>query len=399
MTLNGISARDEALREHITELCVHIPCGRLRGPVGGRWQSCPCEDTPENWEGCDVSREQDLCVICLRATAGGTSRWAWLACENCRRANNAVAKMYDDYGDRSFALTRYSLTNGTAVTGRPRLHEAGQVPAGVQEYAAGDDRVRRWCESEYPRMAANFDPQADVPLRIWQQQWPPSIEASVKAYGRLLGHVTPSSNEGPADDSAAQRSETRENAAATGVAVRERLTELCVHIPCGRVRGPTSGRWQSCPCEDVSERWEGFDVSQECDLCIICVRGVAGGTSRWAWLGCDACRAVNDVIRAKTGKSIPLGRHSVMNGSAIHLGASPERQREQAARLAQHARDQQDLFNWQAEEFRRLAGKFPSGDDIPLTVWQRELPPSRDCSIDAMIRLTQDDGFLREIFT
>ncbi|EUA20568.1 hypothetical protein I552_6791 [Mycobacterium xenopi 3993] len=91
---------------------MHIPCGGLRGPVGGRWQSCRHENAPERWEGCDVSRAKDLCIICFRATAGGTSRWSWLACENCRRVNAAIARLEPEYGERPFALGRHSLMNG-----------------------------------------------------------------------------------------------------------------------------------------------------------------------------------------------------------------------------------------------------------------------------------------------
>jgi hypothetical protein len=35
MTEQQLSAADAALRERITKLSVHIPCGRLRGPVQG----------------------------------------------------------------------------------------------------------------------------------------------------------------------------------------------------------------------------------------------------------------------------------------------------------------------------------------------------------------------------
>ena len=57
MTKRKLSATDTALRERITELSVHIPCGWLRGPVrrtphGGfsaRWQSCPDEDSLKKW--------------------------------------------------------------------------------------------------------------------------------------------------------------------------------------------------------------------------------------------------------------------------------------------------------------------------------------------------------------
>jgi hypothetical protein len=89
MTERKLTATDAALRDRITGLSVHVPCGGLRGPVHGRWQSCPDEDSPEKWEGCDVSREYELCIICFRATAGGSSRWALLVCDDCRAVNMA----------------------------------------------------------------------------------------------------------------------------------------------------------------------------------------------------------------------------------------------------------------------------------------------------------------------
>ena len=59
MTERKLSATDAALRERITELSVHIPCGGLRGPLqrrspahpelSVRWQSCPDEDSLEKW--------------------------------------------------------------------------------------------------------------------------------------------------------------------------------------------------------------------------------------------------------------------------------------------------------------------------------------------------------------
>lgn len=77
-----LTPADEALRERITELPVHIPCGGLRGPVQRSnpdlWQSCRHEDSPQKWEGVDVSRQYDPCIVCFRATAGGISRWSWL---------------------------------------------------------------------------------------------------------------------------------------------------------------------------------------------------------------------------------------------------------------------------------------------------------------------------------
>ncbi|EUA52290.1 hypothetical protein I553_2476 [Mycobacterium xenopi 4042] len=73
----------------------------------------------------------------------------------------------------------------------------GGAPPEVQEdqiarllaFAKRDDRLRGWRTREYPRLASRFDPLADVPLRLWQAEWPPSLEASVDAFTRLLGRA------------------------------------------------------------------------------------------------------------------------------------------------------------------------------------------------------------------
>lgn len=194
MTQPELSAADAALRERITELSVHIPCGGIRGPLQRRspsrpdrpvrWQSCRDEDSPERWEGADVSRDHDLCIICFRATAGGRSRWSWRACEDCRSVNSAVASVW---GFRPFALGRHSLMNGIGVRGGapPELQE--EQIARLAEFAQGDNRLRDWREHEFRLLAGNFDPQADVPLRVWQDVWPPSRVASRDAFARLIG--------------------------------------------------------------------------------------------------------------------------------------------------------------------------------------------------------------------
>ena len=173
-----LSDTDAAVRERITELSVHIPCGGLRGPLQrksqayphlpARWQSCQCEDSSEKWEGCDVSRQFDLCIICFRATAGGTSRWAWLACDDCRAVNSAIESRW---GFRPFALGRHSLMNGIGVRGGSPPDVMEKQIARLAEFAKGDGRLRDWRTQEYSRLASRFDPLADIPLRVWQQEW------------------------------------------------------------------------------------------------------------------------------------------------------------------------------------------------------------------------------------
>ena len=191
MTEHDLSPTDAALRERIIVLSVHIPCGGIRGPIQRAtqrkfaiWQSCSCEDEPEKWDWVDISRLYDLCRICLRATAGGTSRFSWIACADCRDINSAV---HNAWGFRPFALGRHSLMNGIGVQGgAPRRLQEQQL-ARLTEFARGDSRLREWRQAEYRRLAAHFDPLADVKLRIWQEVHPPSLEASRDAFARLIG--------------------------------------------------------------------------------------------------------------------------------------------------------------------------------------------------------------------
>ncbi len=59
------------------------------------------------------------------------------------------------------------------------------------EFLKGDGRLREWRLQEYSRLASRFDPFADVPLRVWQQEWAPGRNASVDAFTRLLDEAPP----------------------------------------------------------------------------------------------------------------------------------------------------------------------------------------------------------------
>ncbi len=167
----------------LTVLSVHIPCGQLRGPVAPLRQSCRCERNPVVWPGRDVSRQFDLCAICQRATAGGTSRWSWLACENCRAINSAL---WHHTGVRPFALGRHSIMNGIAARGGQPPEQTQRQLAELLTFARGDHRLHDWRHSEFRRLAAVFDAE-DVPLTEWHRRWPPGEQASLEAFSRLLG--------------------------------------------------------------------------------------------------------------------------------------------------------------------------------------------------------------------
>lgn len=182
-----VSATDAALRERIHKMGVHIPCGGMRGPIPGfgprLWQSCRCEDHPLKWWGVDVSREKDLCIICFRGTAGGVSRFSFLACKDCLTVNEKLGRLP---GVPNFALGRHSFMNGIMVSYSAPPEVQSRQLARLKAFSGGDDRLRSWKLEEYPRLAGAFDPLADVPLQEWQEQWPPGRKASADAFSRLL---------------------------------------------------------------------------------------------------------------------------------------------------------------------------------------------------------------------
>ncbi len=166
--------------------------------------------------------------------------------------------------------------------------------------------------------------------------------------------------------------------------------QLHVHLPCGQLRG-WAGRPQGCPCEP-SEPWPGCDVSRAQDLCLVCARGTAGGTSRWSWLGCTTCRSVDQALRDWLGMPVlPLGRHSIMNGVGLRVAtASQEEVDAFCVRLEGLELGWDRLHAWARDEARRLARSFAdAGPDVPLEVWQRTFPPSLEASLDAYERILE----------
>ena len=81
--------------------------------------------------------------------------------------------------------------NGIGVRGGAPPEVRNRQIARLVAFAKGDDRLRDWRRQEYRRLAAEFDPLADIPLRVWQHTWPPGQGASVDAFSRLLGRELP----------------------------------------------------------------------------------------------------------------------------------------------------------------------------------------------------------------
>jgi hypothetical protein len=107
-----------------------------------------------------------------------------LACEHCLAINAALESLW---GFKPLALGRHSLMNGIGVQGGVSQQVADEQRFRLTEFAKGHQNLCEWRAVEYPSLASRFDPLADIPLQIWQDEWAPSRSASIDAFSRLLG--------------------------------------------------------------------------------------------------------------------------------------------------------------------------------------------------------------------
>jgi hypothetical protein len=77
--------------------------------------------------------------------------------------------------------------NGIGVRGGSPPEVQDEQIARLWAFLKGDDRLREWKRQEYWRLASRFDSLADIPVRVWQQEWPPGPGASADAFSRLTG--------------------------------------------------------------------------------------------------------------------------------------------------------------------------------------------------------------------
>jgi len=96
------------------------------------------------------------------------------------------------------------------------------------------------------------------------------------------------------------------------------VLEICT--TCLELRGPYRGHDNVCAC-DV-EAWEpdrparAGDLTNNVILCHGCLAELVEGSSRWSSFYCDPCRTwVRDTGRRLGRYIVPIGRHSIMNGT------------------------------------------------------------------------------------
>lgn len=141
-------------------------------------------------------------------------------------------------------------------------------------------------------------------------------------------------------------------------------------------------------------------MSRVTDLCQVCARGLAGGVTRWSYLGCLHCRAVEHALQAWLGiRVLPLGRHSLMNGVGRRVVSGPSTDADADTDADTEAFCQSfnalglswsRLSEWGDAEVQRLASLAAFDvEDVPLDQWQRAFPVSAAASVDAYERFLQ----------
>ncbi len=133
---------------------------------------------------------RSLCIVCATGVAGGPTRWAVLACPDCRAMNTRIAGLMGLSGT-GLPLGRHSVMNGAAI----RLAD-GHDPKQAERLAAavnrsgslqqhGRARARSLADRHFP------DQHGHIPLWQWQQATPPGPRTSLTALIELLGDGLP----------------------------------------------------------------------------------------------------------------------------------------------------------------------------------------------------------------
>ncbi len=110
---------------------------------------------------------------------------------------------------------------------------------------------------------------------------------------------------------------------------------------------------QRCRCEEY-KAYPGVDCPSGYHLCYMCAALVTGGTGRYSWNVCDFCLTFNRKLARDHGISLPVGRHSIMNGIALSLAAKGAEQKEGVERLLRFVEEAGSIEDWGLLQARTL---------------------------------------------
>ena len=150
-------------------------------------QKCRCEEKYENLQKLvDCPNGYLLCLLCASAVAGGTSRWSWLACEDCQRVNTSLLKRFKI----NLPLGRHSIMNGISIPLREKLKADDQRIVDLMNFANfsvtlsdwGILRARQLFES-----VPEWSLLKVVSLEDWQKKFKNNRQTSLAALKNYYG--------------------------------------------------------------------------------------------------------------------------------------------------------------------------------------------------------------------
>ena len=129
---------------------------------------------------------------------------------------------------------------------------------------------------------------------------------------------------------------------------------------------------QRCHCEEF-KKYPGVDCPSGYHLCYICASSIAGGTGRYSWNVCRVCLKFGRKLATEHGVSIPLGRHSIMNGLAIPIIGTKDEQQSAINQVIESLEMATDLSEWGPTQARGLFESVPMWKRkklIPVADWE-----------------------------
>ena len=162
---------------------------------------------------------------------------------------------------------------------------------------------------------------------------------------------------------------------------------LAICSTCFGLRDMDESTTQRCGCQPQFPMVYGpLDCPSGFHLCYLCARGESGGWSRWSWNACQPCLNLNQLLKKKMGFSLPLGRHSFMNGVGISVALGGAQEAKGIEALAQFVNHSTSLHDWSALRARELFESIPEWSDkkvIPIGEWRRKFSPNKQNSLRA----------------
>jgi hypothetical protein len=125
----------------------------------------------------------------------------------------------------------------------------------------------------------------------------------------------------------------------------------------------------------------------------MCAASMAGGTGRYSWNVCEVCLKFNRSLAGKYGASLPLGRHSIMNGISIPMHAPRIEQEAGITEMLNFLDKAQSLTDWGDLQARTLFESVPMWRKEPfirLRRWEEKFALSKVKATTRSVQMFKD---------